>query len=347
MAESFETLPDEQLKASPPRVVFRSVALAAVLLVLTNGLFAALLWTRPVNQGYYVARTKWQMLEALKEPVDYLLLGDSSCNQGLDPAVIEETLGGTALNLCTIGDMLLVNDAWLLQRYLERFGPPKAVLLAHVYDIWPRNDDNLKLMLWNIDMVSTRWRAFEPQLDLDLATKAHTRLGAYVPLYAQPLTVGDVLQRPWLLAKPLPHFAKGFMRLDTPRPEQVERDAAEHLTSLAMGEFTISAVNRAALARIVELARERSFPVYFAHSPVYEKLYASPAYARRITAIDALLAEYHDELEVLAEPAAFPAGAMESADHLTSAAARLHSTRIALALQDKLTMAARPMAPTN
>ena len=46
--------------------------------------------------------------------------------------------GESAINLATIGDATVVNDAWMLETYLERFGRPNKVVIVHAYDIWHR-----------------------------------------------------------------------------------------------------------------------------------------------------------------------------------------------------------------
>ena len=67
-----------------------------------------------------------------------LILGDSSAAQGVDPEFWTNASGESAINLATIGDATVVNDAWMLETYLERFGRPNKVVIVHAYDIWHR-----------------------------------------------------------------------------------------------------------------------------------------------------------------------------------------------------------------
>ncbi|MEB3357540.1 MAG: hypothetical protein VKK04_12500, partial [Synechococcales bacterium] len=64
--------------------------------VLANGFLDYLI----SRQGYFLASYKWNLLTDLKQPADWLVLGDSSCNQGVVPEILSQELGGTALNLC-------------------------------------------------------------------------------------------------------------------------------------------------------------------------------------------------------------------------------------------------------
>src|SRR5262245_5791244 len=111
-----------------------AIAVVAILNVAAMGILGA--WS--TNIGYRLVQEKWDLLMRQRSPVEWLVLGDSSCNQGVVPAVLDEELRTTSLNLCTIGDMMLVGDAWMLRSYLQRVGVPRHVVMVHVYDIWGR-----------------------------------------------------------------------------------------------------------------------------------------------------------------------------------------------------------------
>jgi hypothetical protein len=343
MAIVDERLPDERLKAVSRATLTRSILLALALLVASNAALSWALLTHPVNAGYGVCRKKWELLEQLDHPVDYLILGDSSCNQGVDPKVIERVLGGSALNLCTIGDMLLVGDAWMLQAYVEKFGAPKAVIIGHVYDVWPRNDKNLKLSLWNIDAASHAWRDQEPRLALDLRSRFEFRVGAYFPMYSQPLTLSHLMRHPSGLFVESPRYAAGFMIEDKAAPGRVLLDTQHHLSALGRGRaFAISDINRKALTSIGRTASTFGFPVYFVHAPVYDRLHDSQAFQKHLGAINKLLASNGESISVLLPDAPhFRAQQMQNADHLVGSAARVYSQEIAEALQQRMQTARR------
>jgi len=111
--------PGERLHpTSVGRIVW--CACAALALVCAINVWAArALALHPLNQASRVIRAKWSLLMNQKKPVDTLVLGDSSGNHGVVPAILAARLGGTALNLCTVGDLLAVNDCWMLERYIR------------------------------------------------------------------------------------------------------------------------------------------------------------------------------------------------------------------------------------
>src|SRR4249920_755258 len=81
---------------------FRRVLTLVVLLVVSANVLAGLVLQRwSPNLGYAVAKKKWEILLTLHGPVDWLILGDSTANQGVDPRVLATHLGGRALNLGT------------------------------------------------------------------------------------------------------------------------------------------------------------------------------------------------------------------------------------------------------
>jgi hypothetical protein len=81
------------------------------------------------NRGYWLIQKKWEILRDLEESVDVLVVGDSSCNQGLNNRVLDQQTRLRSMNLCTIGDALLLDDLWMLRDYLRRFPVPRAVVL--------------------------------------------------------------------------------------------------------------------------------------------------------------------------------------------------------------------------
>ncbi len=123
--------PAEEVLRSPSIRTWVATALVAMgVVLLCNAAAGRLLEAFPQNDGYAMIKGKWNLMKGLKRPVDVLVLGDSSCSLGVDPRVIEGEIGGTALNLCTIGDMAVVGDYWMLDHYIEKFGAPKTEIIG-------------------------------------------------------------------------------------------------------------------------------------------------------------------------------------------------------------------------
>ena len=120
-----------------------------------------------------------------------LILGDSSGNQGVDPKVIREKMHLSSINLCTIGDAMVVNDALMLEDYINRYGTPQSALIIHGYDIWSR-DLNLSVL----SKIPGSWWGEGPGPDLGLKGKTKIYLNRYVPLYSETRSMAQVIQNP-------------------------------------------------------------------------------------------------------------------------------------------------------
>ncbi len=319
-----------------------TVACALLVVVVANAIAGRLLDAHTTNKGYFLIHEKWRLLEdEATKPVDWLLLGDSSCNQGLDPAALTERLGGTALNLCTVADLLVVNDAWMLDRYIERFGPPKRVVVEHVYDVWHRRlgADLKPEILAEVPQPWGFWRDREPKLRLSRAQKWSLGLARYVPLYSESATLQSWLREPSRFGRTFALDASGFMAHERSDVRQVKQDTRNHLRFLKGRKFAISRENQRALDRIAALSDEHGFDVFLvATSPVYEELAKSEDYKRYTGDIVRTLENHargHSRVHVvLKRPVPFPARDMENADHLTAKAAKRYTQRVAAEIEE-------------
>lgn len=331
-----EALPAEQPAPAAPRSIALGLTLAAVLFVVANHYLADYLRQVPLNRGYFLVDSKWSLLERLESPVETLVFGDSSGNQGVVPDLLARDLGATALNMCTIGDMLTMNDAWMLGAYLERFTPPRRVLLVHVYDIWHRQIDRNAVM--RIPLSFGYWRRLRPRVEMSLGDEWKYVLQRHLPAWSQDQTLQKLFLRPfgpplgggWQIG------ADGHMAVIAANPEGVQRDAVGHLRFVKRKRFKLSTDNRAALERLAELASEHGFTIYLAPSPVYEGLGSDPAFRRYITdlnrELDAFSARHPQVVRILDAPPGFPASEMTNADHLTLAAARRYTALLTSAI---------------
>ena len=114
MQDVREILPDGS-SATLVRTLVLGLIFLLVLLLASNFLLSRF----STNVGYTWIRMKWELLLDLDRPVDILVLGDSSMNQGLDTDYIAATEQVSALNLATNGALISVNDVWMLERYLK------------------------------------------------------------------------------------------------------------------------------------------------------------------------------------------------------------------------------------
>lgn len=306
------------MPATPARRLRDTLALTAALLVLFNLLAALFLDRHTSNLGYFVVREKWKLLLGLERPVDWLILGDSSGNQAVRPDLFETGMGVKALNLCTVGGGTLVNDAWMLESYVRRLGPPKRVVLVHVYDVWHRRPNSL--VFAQIPLGGAQLARLSPDPGFTGKEQAYFALSRYLPLYFENTSLADAAMYPWKAGQTSSLSADGFMEVLEAAPERVVADQARHLEFVRAHPFEVSPTNRAALERILALADQHQFDVVFVHSPIYDGLYAEKDFRAYFDRADQMLAELaaaHPRFHVLLEaPQTFPKEQMENTDHV-------------------------------
>lgn len=317
-----------------------ALAVALTVVALLNLAAGLALERFTTNRGYWIVRHKWDLLEALPAPVDWLILGDSSCNQGIMPDLIGQQLGGRAVNVCTLGNMLAVNDAWMLARHIERLGPPKHVLIVHVYDVWHRDPRALvdQPLLAKVPLPWGFWRSATPPLALTGAQERKLWVARYLPLWAENKTLARWLRHP---TAPGQHefllTADGFMAHARANPANVRRENRSHLESIRKRRFTLSQINHQSLVQIRALADQHGFDVYLAPAPLSEGIWRDPDFRRHFAAMTLALETIASESPrmhvLLREPITFPAHQLENADHLVGPAARVYTQQLIRALQ--------------
>lgn len=268
--------------------------------------------------------------------MDWLILGDSSGNQGLRPDVLERTLGGRARNFCTIADTLTLNDAWMLREYLSRFPPPKGVIVVHVYDIW-RREPNVSVLA-QIPLSPARWIVLRPRPPLDAASVVEWLATRLLPIYSENLSLRELLRRPTLRRPDLPAPGPdGFMATTDANPARVLDQKAGHLAFVRSTRFRMSTANRAGLEEMIRLAEQKGFDLWLAPSPMFAGLYREAdfqAYFREETAELESLSKLHPRLRLpLRKPPLYSEAQMENADHVVGDAARAYSEVVAAALR--------------
>lgn len=317
-------LPTEQ----PPIVGSRKVAIVAggtvLVLLSANALAGWWLHQYSPNSGYRRIRVMWSRLETLPRPVDTLILGDSSAGQGVDPTVIKRGLGGEAINFATVGNMTVANSAAMLERYLSKFGPPKRVVVVHVYDIWDRQLTGFAL---SITPIKPSDIALEhPWLTVDFAKRWEWELGRHAPLFSENESLIQSLRRT-LKGEPVTGWSSGtihpdgFVRAKSSNVKEIDSDLKSHHWAASHKAFSISEVNRAALRRLIELAEKHGFRLYLANSPISTRAFDNADFANYYqSVVNVVSAEFEGKNKshyLLQEPMVFPDSQMQNLDHLT------------------------------
>jgi hypothetical protein len=329
-------LPEEVIQPVRPRQMWATWLAVLAIILLCNFVVAPRLLVGGRNLAGWIIGHKWRLLMHLDQPVDDLVLGDSSCNQGVNPATLARALGDRrAINLCTIGDMLALNDAWMLQTYVERFGAPRRVIIVHVYDIWGRNFDWSRIGSIPIGLLSLR--RLRPEVQLKRWQLRSYLESRYFPLYSSNLSLQARLRAgdPAMSNAPGPRLVDslGFLADTVAFPDSVEHDLQGHLRFLEGSDFKLSRDNERSLGRIARLAEEHDFDVYLVAAPVYERLAEARTFRTYFARVQQSLAAQAGEGSrihlVFDQPMAFAAGEMQNADHLVLTAANRYTEELA------------------
>jgi hypothetical protein len=341
-AKSKRFLPREIIPAAATGQ-FTATVLAVFIAVMVINLGAAWYLRRYTpNIGYLLIRAKWAALQSLTKPLALLILGDSSGNSSVDPGLFTDTLKVDTYNFCTIGNTLAVNDALMLGAYIERFGPPKTVVIVHAYDVWFRDVDPTVLA-----HIPGSWWQCEPQTDLTVRQKGKIFLNRYVPLYAENTSLGEVILNPSLwFRSALQLSADGFMPIDRTDSAWVIKDLAEHQRFVRGSRPVISAANRKALAFICEQADKYRFDVFLFPGPVYSVLWEDSAYQAYYqglcAGIDAVIGGSARVHNLIRDPMTFDIDQMQSVDHITTSATPRYTAWLARQIRS---LAAAPETP--
>ncbi|MEM6788272.1 MAG: hypothetical protein AAF715_12205 [Myxococcota bacterium] len=337
-----------------PRRVFVVVMATLAAAVGANLAIGSFLRNYTTNLGYYLIARKWKLLDRSKGPVDWLILGDSSCNQGVRPDVIERLQGDTALNLCTTAQQLVVEGAWQLQEFIARHGAPnKGIVVVHVYDVWPTASNGrggqwprppLHKGMALVPLPWGFWRELDPALQFGDSQLKSMAMLRYMPGYAQSTTL-----RKWLLGprssiraireRKIDEF--GYMKVEQADPRRVKADTKQHRKYARKDRFSVSKLNRVGLDAIDELAAQHGLPVFLALGPIDRALVSAPSFNRL------LLRRVRPKIETVCErsratrclffdePVVFSAELMTNSDHVVHEAAARYTERLFQAIDRK------------
>jgi hypothetical protein len=278
---------------------------------------------------------QWKRLVRLEEPVETLVLGDSSGAHGVNPAILDEALDTRSLNVCTLGDAALTNPAWQLEWYLGRFGAPRRVILVIVHDVWKR--DFKVPLIPRVPLPWGFWSSMRARLGLDADQTRDAFLARYLPVYAQDQTLRELLVYPWRPRPRLQFDARGFAAIRNPEPDHAREDGANHLKWTAPGRWKISESSREALLAMIAMAEEYGFDLHVVNSPQLAGMLDDEAFGRYYAQGQEVLAEIVATSPrahlLLSPPAEFPDQQMQSSDHIAAVAVPDFTRRIAAAVR--------------
>lgn len=311
-------LPSEQI----PRFTFwkllqMTVGMIILLAIINLAAYCYLQRYNP-NKAYALIQHKWQLLQR-SPAVDWLILGDSSGNQGIDPTLFHQEKSAKAINVCTIADLLVVNDLWQLKAVIQQGKTPKNILLVHTYDIWQRTH------------IPTGYASQIPAINTDfplaeyaISIPKRTLMNA-LPLNFQRASLGHILQHPSQWGKRNYAWeADGFERIEQADRVEVERDTKAHLEFVKDNDFKISTINEKALIALAKLARTEQIKVHLAQAPYHDGLAKNEDFQKYLGQVEMYLMDFckQNEWIYMTDYQTFSASEMENADHVTMEAAQ-------------------------
>jgi len=312
-------LPSEISKPINRRQFALVIVLALFVIFATNAIISFSGVVDRIDGGGRIIEKKWGILSSLDQPVDWLILGDSSADQGVVPTRIEESLGGRAVNLATVGNLLAVNDVWMLDEYIENHGAPNNVVIIHVYDMWRRDAETSAFA--KVPLTPGYWRTGTPSLPFTISESAELMAFRYLPLFQSQNLIKKLMSDPGKIKIPPRTIqSNGFTPVADPQPTTVEFDYSVHKSFYSQEQFELSEINRQALERLVELADEYEFDVYIANSPIFDGLKVDAKFQTYFTNVQDLLINLDVRSPyihfVLCETPSYPKELMTNVDHL-------------------------------
>jgi len=260
----------------------------------------------------------WHGLMDLEGPVDTIILGDSSAGVNLVTGPIADRLGGSAINLGNNALSSLLMDAWMLNYYIDRFGPPRNVIVMRACNSYEK-EHNLEFMsvvplswgYWDRLGVAPAWKDGE---ELSLFISKYGVLYSMSDILAYRLThAQDLLSQPYTKKTADPYY---FMGITTASEfANFTRDKQPSF----YGPFNPSSDSENAVAAMSEQARSLDFQLYFVMAPEWDEAYAEPDRQAKVGGMVEWLGQFADSQNVhvrLSTPMSFSEDQMQSPNHL-------------------------------
>ena len=325
-------LPDELISDISAKKVIVSILLTIFIVGIINFMAYEYLKEHTPNLGYEINFKKWKILSELDGKKDWLILGDSTCNQGIDPSIIKKDLDVDAVNLCTIGSMLTVGDSWMLELYIKKNGPPKDVLIVHAYDVLDRMDISLSsVSQLPLDVLFHN----EPQpWSFSIGDRMQLYFYKYFPLYSQSASLTELISGTFYAYSNNPRNShifsdSGFMIENLSDSASVRKDTEDHIKFVSNRKFEPSVENLKGLENIKYLSEKYNFNVYLAVGPIHDKLYANQEFKRyygELRDFQKNFCEGSRNMHFISdEPATFSENEMSSSDHVVGDAATIYT----------------------
>jgi hypothetical protein len=282
-------LPEETYASSRQRTVGMLLVLVLFMAVTANFAMVGILhWYHlRASTETEVVTGKWRHLSSTEERYDILLVGDSSGLIGVDPRVISERTGLSCYNACGFGNLLVVNESWLIQHLETLDRLPRIVVSLHVPDIWGRSEGLLRQQLNLFPGEVRPWERYRPIIKPPRES-LRQRINHWFPMFRTPLEA-----RMALVALGLTVIGRGEVRTDdlglsrlpAPDPARAVREAQRYLDRLKLQVPTsddLSKVNREAYEAMLDVLEQQGSRLMAAEAPTVDLLSKDPLYLEHL-----------------------------------------------------------------
>ena len=290
----------------------------------------------------------WRGIEHLEGPVDNIILGDSGALINLQCGIISDCLGGTTINLGNTGMSGLIMDGWMLKRYIDRFGPPRNVLLLRTNNSWEREHDTRFLAV-----LPFHW-GFWDEFGLVPNWKPNELLDLYISKYLVIYSDADIIRD--RLTDPASFFSQPYWSIgvtnEYDRGLRANPALVEAATTDNNSEFfrriVPSGESSKSLKFMYDLARQYHFQLYILQGPENDAMYQDQRRKDRVAMLQTYLSHFTDNQLIHLVPDApltFSKMEMQNPNHLTPEAAGRYSQAIAssiIKIQDRLAQTKEP-----
>lgn len=305
--------------------------------LMTNAVFFYAIRHTPLNRDIWLIPAKWRVADRLEAAPDYLFLGDSSGNQGIDPQVASQVLGGEAVNLCLVAPAGPDAVSFMLDRVIDRVGVPEHVVLIHVFDFWGRPKPDLNTL--PIPVMAAIASDSPSQLDFEEKVGL---VGTHLfPAATYHQSLRKFLLDPGVLARDLSAHglvihSDGFMPMDPILPLTLEQDLVHHRAVCLADPPIMHAHSRQVLDRISSQAKELGFDLTIVNAPLVREAYEDPVIRAHYERVNEVLREWAAQdarfHHLFAEPILYEAEQIYNLDHTVGEAAQDYTRRVSEAL---------------
>ena len=270
----------------------------------------------------------WHGLLELSAPVDNIILGDSTAGVNVLTGPITDRFGGSTINLGTNAGGGILVYAWMLEKYIQRWGTPRNVLLIctnNTYE-YPHNTEYMAVVPlgWGYwDNIAPNWGKGEL---VDLFIKKYIVIYSNSDILANrllsPLTV---FKQPYTKAVPSLTYSLGY------NTGASDMDSAlKSRPAWAYGPFKPSLDSTIALKFMSNLAEKRGFNFYIIAGPECDEIFADPARKARLSSWYNYVAQFAELKNVYVipnTPVLFKKELMQNPNHLRPEAERVYTEK--------------------